>query len=105
MSKSVVPVAAFGFALAFAVQCSAEPAPEAEYKKTYDSAVALQNEARSYQNGWTVTTAALASAKRASDAHDFVNAARLAKNAEALAKASVEQAKRQKKLWKDAVVR
>lgn len=105
MSKSVLAVAVLGFALTFAAQCSAQPATEAEYKKAYDSAVALQNEARSYQNGWTVTTVALTSAKRASDAHDFVSATKFAKNAEALAKASVEQAKRQKKLWKDAVVR
>lgn len=105
MSKSVLAVAAFGLAFTFAVQCSAEPATDAEYKKAYDSAVALQDEARSYQNGWTVTTAALTSAKRASDAHDFVNAAKLAKNAEALAKASVEQAKLQKKIWRNAVVK
>lgn len=105
MSKSVLAIAAFGIAVTFSAQCAAQAGDESEYKKAYDSAVALQNEARSYHNGWTVTTTALTSAKQAGDAHDFANAAKLAKNAETLAKTSVEQAKRQKGLWIDAVVR
>lgn len=105
MPKSILAIVVFGIAVTFLAQSAAQAGDESDYKKAYDSAVTLQKEARSYHNGWTVTTTALTSAKQAADTHDFANAAKLAKNAETLAETSVEQAKRQKGIWIDAIVR
>ncbi len=52
------------------------------------------------RNQWTVTATALADAKKAADAGDFDKAVAAAKEAEALAKASVFQANSEKEAWK-----
>ena len=83
----------------------ASAASEADYKTAYAAAEAANKEAGSLRNQWTPTAAALAAAKKAGDAGDFDKALEAAKEAEALAKASIFQAKSEKALWKDMEIR
>ena len=80
-------------------------ATEADYKAAYAAAEAANKEAGSLRNQWTTTASTLAAAKKAGDAGDFDAAVEAAKEAEALAKASIYQAKSEKELWKDLEIR
>jgi len=84
---------------------SAFAASEADYKAAYAAAEAANTEAGSLRNQWTTTAATLAAAKKAADAGDFDTAVTRAKEAEALAKASVFQATSEKERWKDLEIR
>ena len=57
------------------------------------------------KNEWTTTAKELKAAKKAADAGKFDDAVKHAKQAEALANASIAQAEEQEKLWPEAVVR
>jgi hypothetical protein len=80
-------------------------ATEADYKAAYSAAEAVNKEAGALRNQWTTTASMLAAAKKAADAGDFDKAVEAAKEAEALAKASIYQAKSEKELWKDLEIR
>ena len=80
-------------------------ASEADYKAAYAAAEAANKEAGTLRNQWTTTASTLAAAKKAGDASDFDKAVEAAKEAEALAKASIFQATSEKKLWKDLEIR
>jgi uncharacterized protein YbaA (DUF1428 family) len=80
-------------------------ASEADYKAAYAAAEAANKEAGTLRNQWTTTASTLAAAKKAGDAGDFDKAVEAAKEAEALAKASIFQATSEKKLWKDLEIR
>jgi uncharacterized protein YbaA (DUF1428 family) len=80
-------------------------ASEADYKAAYAAAEAANKEAGSLRNQWTTTASTLAAAKKAGDAGDFDRAVEAAREAEALAKASIYQAKSEKELWKDLEIR
>ena len=80
-------------------------ASEADYKAAYAAAEAANKEAGSLRNQWTTTAATLAAAKKAGDAGDFDKAVEAAREAEALAKASIFQATSEKTLWKDLEIR
>ena len=84
---------------------SAFAASEADYKAAFAAAEAANKEAAAMRNQWTVTAAALNAAKKAGDAGDFDKAVQSAKEAEALAKASIFQASREKTLWKNMEIR
>jgi len=84
---------------------SAFAASEADYKAAYAAAEAANKEAGTLRNQWTTTASTLAAAKKAGDAGDFDKAVEAAKEAEALAKASIFQATSEKKLWKDLEIR
>jgi len=84
---------------------SAFAASEADYKAAYAAAEAANAEAGKLRNQWIPTATALAAAKKAGDAGDFDKAIAEAKEAEALAKASIYQATSEKKLWKDLEIR
>jgi hypothetical protein len=84
---------------------SAFAASEADYKAAYAAAEAANKEAGALRNQWTTTASTLAAAKKAGDAGDFDKAIEAAKEAEALAKASIFQATSEKKLWKDMEIR
>jgi hypothetical protein len=73
---------------------------EADFKTAYAAADAAEKEAGALRNRWTTTEAALTAAKKAADAGDFDQAIALAKEAEALARASVFQANSEKDAWK-----
>ena len=78
---------------------------EADYKAAYAAAEAANKEAGSLRNQWTTTAATLAAAKKSADAGEFDKATASAKEAEALAKASIFQATSEKERWKDMEIR
>src|ERR1700744_4640643 len=94
---------------AFALFALASPAlaasTEADYKSALASAEAAEKEPGTLKNQWVPTEQALAAAKKAAAANDFDTAVKQAQQAEALAKASIFQAKEQDDAWKAAVIR
>jgi multidrug resistance efflux pump len=80
-------------------------ASEADYKAAFAAAEAAEKQADQLRNKWTTTEAQLATAKKAAAAGDFDAAISAAKEAEALAKASVFQATSEKERWKDLEIR
>ena len=78
---------------------------EADFKAAYAAAEAANKEAEVLRNQWTTTAATLAAAKKAADAGEFDKAIASAKEAEALAKASIFQATSEKERWKDLEIR
>ncbi|MCK1366730.1 hypothetical protein [Bradyrhizobium sp. 62] len=101
MKRSLVP--AMLLALSFAP--AAHAANEADYKAAYAAAEASSKEAAGMRNQWTVTVSTLAAAKKAADGGDFDRAVAAAREAEALAKASVFQAISEKEAWKAMEIR
>jgi hypothetical protein len=82
------------------VQSVAAAGTETEFKAALASAEAANKQAGALKNQWTTTAQALKAAKKAAAAHDYDKAIKLAKHAEALAKASIYQAKEQEEAWK-----
>jgi hypothetical protein len=78
---------------------------EADFKAAFSAAEAANKEAGSLRNQWTVTATALNAAKKAAEEGDFDKAVAASNAAEALAKASIFQAKSEKTLWKDLEIR
>ena len=93
--------------LALLVIAGAAPAAgsEADFRTAYAAAKATNDEAGRLRNQWTVTAEALADAKNAADKGDFDQAVASAKEAEALAKASIFQATSEKEAWKSLEIR
>nr|WP_035661383.1 hypothetical protein [Bradyrhizobium sp. Ec3.3] len=83
----------------------ARAATEADYKVAYAAAEAASKEAADLRNQWTTTVSTLAAAKKAGDSGDFDRAVAAAKEAEALAKASIFQATSEKDAWKAMEIR
>ena len=79
-------------------------ATEADFKAAYAAAEAASKEAAGLRNQWTTTASELAAAKRAAEAGDFDKAVAAAREAEALAKASIFQAHREKEHWRDVEI-
>ena len=101
MLKSALPILLL---IAGATSARAEGS-EADFKAAYAAAEAANKEAGSLRNQWTTTAATLAEAKKAADAGDFNTATASAREAEALAKASIFQATSEKERWKDMEIR
>ena len=78
---------------------------EADFKTALATAEAAEQDAGALKNQWIPTEQALAAAKKAAAAGDFDAAVAQAKEAEALAKASIAQAKEQQSAWRAGVVR
>ena len=78
---------------------------EDDYKAAYAAAEAANKEAGKLRNQWTTTAATLAAAKKSAEAGDFDKATASAKEAEALAKASIFQASSEKTRWRDMEIR
>jgi hypothetical protein len=76
-------------------------ASDADFKAAYAAAEAAEKEAGTLRNRWLPTETALAAAKKAADSGDFEAATAQAKEAEALAKASIFQATSEKERWKE----
>ena len=72
-----------------------------DFGTAYAAAEAANKQAGHLRNQWTVTAEALAAAKKAADNGDFDHAIAAAKEAEALAKASIFQATSEKDAWKN----
>ena len=78
---------------------------EADFKAAYAAAEAANKEAGALRNQWTTTAQVLADAKKAADKGDFDQATASAREAEALAKASIYQATSEKDAWKKLEIR
>lgn len=76
-----------------------------EARQAYAAAKALSDTAAANKNEWPATAAALAASKAAREAGHYDEAVAQAREAEALARASVDQTEREKTAWKDAVIR
>ena len=74
---------------------------EADFKAAYAAAEVAEKQAGLLRNQWLATEAALADARKAAEKQDFETAIAAAKEAEALAKASIFQATSEKDAWKD----
>ena len=95
-----------GFAIALSLAAgSALAASVDDFNAAYAKAEAAQKQAVQMKTAWTTTVVTLANAKKAAEAGKFDEAAALAQHAEALANASMAQAKEQETLWRDAVIR
>jgi hypothetical protein len=91
--------------LGLLVTTAAHPAStQADFDAAYAAAQSAEKEAGALKNQWTTTEQVLASAKKAAAAGDFDGAINQAKQAEALAKASIAQAEEQETAWKAAVI-
>jgi ABC-type molybdate transport system substrate-binding protein len=97
--------AALASILLIAGSACAFAASEADFKAAYAEAEAANKEAGSLRNQWTTTAATLAAARKAAGGGDFDTAVAAAKEAEALAKASIFQATSEKERWKDMEIR
>jgi hypothetical protein len=80
-------------------------ASDADFKAAFAVAEATEKEAGTLRNQWLPTEAALAAARKAAEGGDFDAATAQAKEAEALAKASIFQAISEKERWKDMEIR
>jgi hypothetical protein len=78
---------------------------EADFKAALTAAEAAEKDAGALKNQWTTTEQTLATARKAAAAGNFDAATNAAKQAEALAKASIVQAKEQQEAWHAAVIR
>jgi len=96
---------ALASALLIASSACALAASEADFKAAYAAAEAANKEAGSLRNQWTTTASTLDAARKAADSGDFDNAVAQAKEAEALAKASIFQATSEKERWKALEIR
>ncbi len=76
-----------------------------DFKAAFAKAEAADKQAHALKNEWTTTKAELKKAKAAADAGKFDEAIKHANEAEALANASIHQAKDEKTKWKDAIIR
>ncbi len=77
---------------------------EADFQAALAAAEAANKEAGALKNQWTTTAQEIAAAKKAATAGEFDKAADLARSAEALARASIAQAKEQAAAWRDAEI-
>ena len=90
--------------LLIAANMPALAASEADFKAAYSAAEGAEKEAGLLRNQWITTEAALGAARKAADKGDFDAAIAAAKEAEALAKASIFQATSERERWKDAEI-
>ena len=100
-----IPSLTLASLLVIANATSALAASSEDFKTAYAAAEAANKEAGGLRNQWTVTADALADAKKAADKGDFDRAVASAKEAEALAKASIFQATSEKEAWKNLEIR
>ena len=91
--------------LAVGVTSALAAGSEDEFKAAYAAAEAANKDAGKLRNQWTTTAATLAAAKKAADAGEFDKAIASAREAEALAKASIFQATSEKTRWKEMEIR
>jgi len=93
-----------GLVMLAAASAAQAASTQADFDAAMAAATAADKEAAMLKNRWTPTEQALAAAKKAAAAGDFDTAVKDAQHAEALAKASIAQAKEQDTAWKAAVI-
>ena len=94
-----------GAVLVMAGAMPARAASDADFKAAYAAAEAAEKQADQLRNTWTTTESELSAAKKAAAAGDFDAAISAAREAEALAIASIYQATSEKARWKDMDIR
>lgn len=92
-------------AVALLVATPALAASESEYAAAFAAAQKAERQALALRNAWTTTETALEDSKKAADAKNYDRATALARQAEALAKASIGQYRKQRTAWRDSVLR
>jgi hypothetical protein len=97
--------ALLGLVASMLVCGNAFAANEADFKQAYAAADAAEKQAGSLRNRWLATETALADARKAADKGDFDQAIDAAREAEALAKASIFQVTSEKEAWKALEIR
>lgn len=97
--KSIAILAVAGMATA------AVAGPAEDFQAAYAKAEAASKQAVALKTQWSTTVAALTAAHKAADAGKYDAAIELARNAEALANASIAQAKEQETSWTQGVIR
>jgi hypothetical protein len=102
--KALVPVLSL-MVLVAAATCATAAGSEDEFKTAYAAAEAANKEAGKLRNQWTTTATTLAAAKRSAEAGEFDKATMSAREAEALAKASIFQATSEKTRWRELEIR
>lgn len=83
---------------------AAGAAPTDDFNAAYSKAEAAEQQAGALKNQWTTTQAELKSAQAAAKAGNYDQALKHAQQAEALANASIAQAKEQAAIWTRAVI-
>src|SRR4029450_7071447 len=101
MQKSALVLAMLAVGAVSALAAGSED----EFKAAYAAAETANKEAAKPRNQWPTTAATLAAAKKSADAGEFDKATASAKEAEALAKASIFQATSEKTRWRDMEIR
>ena len=91
--------------LAASVTSALAAGSEDDFKAAYAAAESANKEAGKLRNQWTTTASTLAAAKKSADTGDFDKATASAREAEALAKASIFQATSEKTRWKELEIR
>jgi hypothetical protein len=76
-----------------------------DFKAAFAKAEAAEQQAGTLKNQWTTTESALKAAQAAAAAGNYSEAVKHAQFAEALANASIAQAREQATAWKDSVIR
>ncbi|HUC65421.1 MAG TPA: hypothetical protein VMA53_08335 [Stellaceae bacterium] len=92
-------------ATALAGGAPARAATQSDFEAAYRAAAEAERQAGALRNQWMPTEAALKAAEKAAAAKDYDAAVALARRAQALAEASIEQAKAQDQLWQNAVLK
>jgi hypothetical protein len=95
----------FGWLVSLAVCSHARAASEADFRCAYAAAETAEKQAGVLRNQWLATEAALSDARKAAEKGDFDQAIAAAKEAEALAKASIFQVMSEKEAWKALEIR
>jgi hypothetical protein len=80
-------------------------ASEADFKAAMSAAETAEQQADQLRNNWLTTESELAAARKAAASGDFDAAVAAAREAEALAIASIYQATSEKTRWKDMEIR
>ena len=101
-----IPLGLLGMFAAVGVDGAALAAStETDFKQAIAAADAAEKEAGRLRNQWLATESALTDARKAAEKSDFDGAIAAAKEAEALAKASIFQATSEKNAWKNLEIR
>ena len=104
-AKSSAMTRALFIALGLLAATAAQAAStQVDFDAALAAAQSAEKDAGALKNQWTTTEQVLAAAKKAAATGDFDSAVNQAKQAEALAKASIAQAKEQDSAWKAAVI-
>ena len=101
MFKSALALALLAAGATSALAAGAEE----DFKTAYAAAESANKEAGKLRNQWTTTASTLAAAKKSADAGEFDKAIASAREAEALAKASIFQATSERTRWKEMEIR